>query len=81
MGGSLKNRVVVDFTAVGAEFVALTDDGLIHEWNCYDPYFNKLTAEDLDPFLIVPTCTTRPKIPEPIEWTPEFQKKVKNYFY
>lgn len=75
MGGSLKGRVVVDLVGIGPEFLALTSDGVIHEWNSYLPYLNRLSG--MDPELIVPTCMERPKIPEPIEWTPTFQKRVR----
>lgn len=71
VGGSLKGRAVVDLMAVGAEFLALTSDGIVHEWNSYAPYLQH-------PSLVVPSSATRPNIPEPIEWTPDFQKKVRN---
>lgn len=64
--------MVVDLMAVGAEFVALSSDGIVHEWNSYSPYLNGF----LQPERVVPSSTVRPMIPEPVEWTPDFQKMV-----
>ncbi|OII78117.1 chromo domain-containing protein [Cryptosporidium andersoni] len=54
--GSLSNKHVVDFSAILGEYIALTKDGLVHEWN--DKFRN--------------TLFTRPYIAHPIVWTPVF---------
>jgi hypothetical protein len=66
--------VVIDLVGIGADFLALTTDGIVHEWNCYGPYISKHTKD-----TIIPQCIFRPKIPEPIELTPTFQKKVGSF--
>ncbi|XP_053991842.1 uncharacterized protein LOC128883477 [Hylaeus volcanicus] len=69
--GSLQKKVVIDVVGIGADFLALTTDGVVHEWNCYDPYISKRLKD-----TTIPQSVFRPKIPEPIELTPTFQKKL-----
>lgn len=76
VGGSLEGKIVLDLMAIGADFVALTADGVVHEWNCYAPY----TAPGADDAAVtIPQSLGRPSIPEPIELTPDFKSKVSSY--
>lgn len=75
----MKNRIVIQIMGIGAEFIALTSDGVIHEWNCYDPYKQRLTG--INPDLIVPCHLDRPSLIVPVEWTPIYTENVKTLFY
>ncbi|KAJ1608862.1 chromatin associated protein [Cryptosporidium canis] len=52
--GSLSERKVIDFSALNGEFIALTHDGIIHEWN--DPDRMSAFKRPLikDPIILTP---------------------------
>ncbi|KAH8740084.1 chromatin associated protein with a chromodomain at the C-terminus [Cryptosporidium ryanae] len=68
INGSLTNKKVVDFSGLNGEFIALTNDGLISEWNVKSRK----------------TLFTRPLIEDPIIFTPkshhEIMKSIKSKF-
>ncbi|CEM06427.1 unnamed protein product [Vitrella brassicaformis CCMP3155] len=61
--GSLRGKKVLDVAECCGDYVAVTDDGIVHEWN---------TRVDGVPL----SSRLRPHIPLPVEWTPTFQLKV-----
>lgn len=75
MNGSIAGKNVIDLVALGADFVALTSDGVVHEWNNYAPYIHSTSSLE-SAAVNLPYILTRPMIPEPIELTPDFQQEV-----